>query len=99
VSRPAVRAKAREHASPASRRPKRGSQDVLVSLPLVGPTTMEDIAFYGVIGTVAALRWMSWPTALLLATAHGLHQRMHTLADDVVDEALAGGVEAAEDII
>ena len=62
---------------------------------------MEDIAFYGVIGTVAALRWMSWPTALLLATAHGLHQRMHTLAekDDLVDEALAGGVEAAGDII
>jgi hypothetical protein len=74
---------------------------VLTSLPIIGGTTMEDVAFYGIIGTVAVLRWVNWPTALLLATGHGLHQRMRSFSgkDDLVDEAFEGGLEAAEDIV
>lgn len=67
-------------------------------LPVVGGTTVEDAVFYAAIGTVAAIGWVSWPTAGLVATAHALHQRSRNVVrDGVLGEARQGLIEAFDD--
>jgi hypothetical protein len=47
----------------------------ICSLPLVGPTTVEDAVFYTAVGAVAFAGLVSWPTAALVGGGHALHQR------------------------
>jgi hypothetical protein len=65
---------------------------------VVGKTNVEDLVFYGVVGGVTVLRLVSWPTALLVGTAHALHQRARNAAgrESEEEEALEGIVEGLE---
>jgi hypothetical protein len=77
----------------------KGTREVVCTAPFVGPTTVEDIAFYGAVGAVALLRWVSWPTALLIAAAHALHQRARITPGERLVEAIEGVAEAAEEAV
>jgi len=69
------------------------------SLPLVGPTTVEDAVFYTAVGAVAAAELVSWPVAALIAGGHALHQRArNVIRTGSVGEAREGLIEAFEDI-
>ena len=71
----------------------------VVTLPLVGDTTLEDAVFYALVGTVGAFGWVQWPTAGLIGSLHALHQRARNVertgALGEVREAL---IEAADEI-
>jgi hypothetical protein len=56
-----------------------GPPGVLVTLPFVGATTVEDVAFYTALGVVTILELVSLPTAALVGSAHVLHQRVRNL--------------------
>ena len=72
----------------------------LCSLPVVGATTMEDAVFYGIVGAVAAVGLVSWPTAGLIGTGHALHQRArNVIRSGVVGEAREGMIVVAEDVL
>lgn len=81
---------------------KHGPPGQLCTLPLLGPTTVEDVAFYGVLGIVTVAELVTWPTAALFASAHALHQRVryvqHTqhFAGTERAEILEGTLEAEE---
>jgi hypothetical protein len=82
-------------------RPAKGMPGSLVSLPLVGPTTIEDVAFYGVLGVVTVVKLVSWPTAALIGSAHILHQRARNLALSGHErgELIEGTLEATGELI
>ena len=69
----------------------------IVSLPLVGATRIEDVAFYGALGAVTVFKFVSWPTAAFIGTAHALHQRAHNLRGKR-GEFLEGTLEVTEDV-
>jgi hypothetical protein len=71
----------------------------IVSLPLVGPTTVEDAVFYGVLGVVTAVKLVSWPTAALIGSAHALHQRARNHKGIERGELLEGALEATEGLL
>lgn len=70
----------------------------VLSLPLVGATRVEDLAFYGALGAVTVFKFVSWPTAAFIGTAHALHQRAHNLRGRR-GEFLEGTLEVTEDIL
>jgi hypothetical protein len=71
----------------------------ICSLPLVGPTTIEDAVFYTAVGAVAFAEFVSWPVAALMAGGHALHQRSrNVIRTGAVGEAREGIVEAFEEI-
>ncbi len=63
--------------------PARGAYD----LPIVGPTSKEELAFYAGTGLAAAFRLVSWQTALLIAAGHAV---MHRARNRTVRELVAG---------
>jgi hypothetical protein len=71
----------------------------LCSLPFVGETTIEDAAFYGVLGVLAGFELVCWPTALLIGTAHVLHQRVRRIGGTRRGEAIEGTLEATEELV
>jgi hypothetical protein len=86
-----------EAASPTTA-PTAGPSGTIVSLPLVGATTVEDAAFYAVLGIVTAVELVSWPTAALIGSAHALHQRARNHLGIRRGELLEGALEASEDV-
>ena len=72
----------------------------ICSLPLVGPTTIEDAVFYTAIGGVAAFGLVSLPTAALIGAGHALHQRARNVVrSGVVGQTREGLIEATDDLI
>ena len=72
----------------------------IVSLPIVGDTTIEDAAFYVAVGAVTAFGWVSWPTAGLIGSLHALHQRVRNVPrTDAVGEVRQGLLEAIDEAI
>jgi hypothetical protein len=72
----------------------------ICSLPLVGPTLVEDAVFYTAVGTVAFFGWVSWPTAALIGTGHALHQRARNVRrEGAVGEAREGLIEAVDEVL
>ena len=82
-------------------RPAKGVPSPLLTLPLVGPTTVEDVAFYGILSVVTVAKLVSWPTAALIGSAHVLHQRARNLALSGHErgELIEGTLEATEEMI
>ena len=71
----------------------------ICSLPLVGPTTVEDAIFYTAVGAVALTELVSWPAAALIAGGHVLQQRARNVVrTGAFGEAREGLIEAFEDI-
>lgn len=71
----------------------------ICSLPVVGPTTVEDAVFYTAVGAVAVAELVSWPAAALIAGGHALHQRARNVTrTGTVGEAREGMIEALEEI-
>lgn len=71
----------------------------ICSLPVVGPTTVEDAVFYTAVGAVALSELVSWPVAALIAGGHALHQRTRSVVrTGAVGEAREGLIEAFEDV-
>lgn len=71
----------------------------ICSLPVVGPTTVEDAVFYGAVGAVALAGLVSWPAAALIGGGHALHQRArNVIRYGVVAETREGVLEALDDI-
>lgn len=71
----------------------------ICSLPVLGPTTVEDAVFYGAVGVVAFAGWVSWPAAGLLGFGHALHQRTrNVIRTGVFGETREGLIEALDDI-
>lgn len=71
----------------------------ICSLPVVGPTTIEDAVFYGTIGAVALAELVSWPVAGLIATGHAFQQRARNVVrTGAYGEAREGMIEAFEDV-
>jgi hypothetical protein len=72
----------------------------VVSLPLIGGTTVEDAVFYTAVGAVAFAGLVSWPTAALIGGGHALHQRArNVMRTGTVGEARAGLLEAVDDVV
>jgi hypothetical protein len=72
----------------------------ICSLPVVGATTVEDVVFYGIVGAVAMVGLVSWPTAGLIGTGHALHQRArNVIRSGAVGQAREGLIEAADDVL
>lgn len=70
----------------------------ICSLPIVGPTTVEDAVFYTAVSAVAIVGWVAWPTAALIGTGHALHQRArNVIRTGAVGEAREALIEAVED--
>lgn len=71
----------------------------ICSLPIVGPTTIEDAVFYTAVGAVAVAEFVSWPVAALMAGGHALHQRTrNVIRTGAIAETREGLIEAFEDI-
>ena len=71
----------------------------ICSLPIVGPTTVEDAVFYTAVETVGFLGLVSWPTVALIGTGHALHQRArNVLRSGATGEAREGLIEAFEEV-
>jgi hypothetical protein len=71
----------------------------ICSLPIVGPTTVEDAVFYTAVAAVAVAELVSWPVAALMAGGHVLHQRArNVIRTGAVGEAREGVIEAFEEI-
>ncbi len=82
-----------------SESPEAGAVASICSLPLVGPTTVEDAVFYTAVGAVTIFGWVAWPTAALIGTGHALHQRArNVIRSGAVGEVREGLIEAVEDI-
>lgn len=72
----------------------------LVSLPIVGKTTVEDAVFYAAVGAVAMVGWVQWPTAGLFGAVHALHQRARNVTrTGAVGEAREGLMEAVDELL
>lgn len=71
----------------------------ICSLPLVGPTTIEDAVFYTAVGAVAVAEMVSWPVAALIAGGHALHQRARNVVrTGGIGEAREGLIEVFEEV-
>ena len=71
----------------------------ICSLPVVGPTTVEDAVFYTAVGAVAAAELVSWPVAALIAGGHALKQRArNVIRTGAFGETREGLIEAFEEI-
>ena len=71
----------------------------ICSLPILGATTIEDAAFYTVVGAVAAVGWVSWPAAALIGTGHALHQRArNVIRPGAIGEVREGLIEGFEEV-
>ncbi len=82
-----------EPAAPASSKP-------LVSLPIVGETTAEDLAFYAALGAVAVFELVPLTTAGLFGALHALHQRARNVVrTGAVGEAREGLIEAVDEVL
>lgn len=82
-----------------SKRSASAAAEPLCSLPLVGPTTVEDAVFYTAVGAVTILGLVSWPTGALIGTGHALHQRArNVIRSGAVGEAREGLIEAVDDV-
>ncbi len=81
--------------------PAKETPPALFSLPLVGPTTVEDVTFYTVLGVVTVVKLVHWPTAALIGSVHVLHQRARNLALSGSErgEFLEGTLEATEELV
>ncbi len=78
---------------PASSKP-------LVSLPIVGETTVEDLVFYGAVGAVAVFELVPWTTAGLFGALHALHQRARNVVrTGALGEAREGLIEAVDEAL
>jgi uncharacterized membrane protein len=72
----------------------------IVTLPIVGATTVEDVVFYTAVGGLSVVGLISWPTAALFGTAHALHQRArNVIRFGAVGEVRAGLLEAADEVL
>lgn len=72
----------------------------ICSLPVVGPTTVEDAVFYAAVGTVAIFGFVSWPTAALIGGGHALHQRARNIVrTGFLGETREALIEAADGVI
>lgn len=79
--------------------PSVATSDAFCTLPVVGPTTIEDAVFYSVTGAVAVVGLVSWPTAALFAGAHALHQRARNVTRrGRVGEAREGLLEVVDEV-
>ncbi len=81
--------------------PPKSPPGALFSLPIVGPTTVEDVTFYGVLSVVTVVKLVHWPTAALIGSVHVLHQRARNLALSGSErgELLEGTLEATEELV
>jgi hypothetical protein len=97
--------------TPSSRKPSKAADNPAVaaddptavkpicSLPVVGPTTLEDAVFYTALGAVAVTEVVSWPVAALIAGGHALHQRArNVIRTGALGETREGLIEAFDDI-
>jgi hypothetical protein len=85
---------------PVSQSPGAGAVESICSLPLVGPTTVEDAVFYTVVGAVTIFGWVAWPTGALIGTGHALHQRArNVIRSGAVGEAREALLEAVDDVV
>lgn len=74
--------------------------DPICSLPLVGPTTVEDAVFYTAVGGVALFGLVSWPAAALIGAGHALHQRARNVVrSGAIGETRQGLIEAVDEVI
>jgi hypothetical protein len=72
----------------------------LISLPIVGETTVEDAVFYAAVGAVAVFGWVPWSTAGLFGAVHALHQRARNVTrTGAVEEAREGLIEAVDEVL
>jgi hypothetical protein len=72
----------------------------ICSLPIVGPTTVEDAVFYSAVGAVAVAGVVAWPTAALIGAGHALHQRARNVTRaGALGEARQGLLEAVDDVV
>jgi hypothetical protein len=72
----------------------------ICSLPVIGPTTVEDAVFYAAVGAAAAFGWVSWPAAALIGGGHGLHQRARNVVrTGDFGEARAGVIDAIDEVL
>lgn len=71
----------------------------ICSLPVVGPTTVEDAVFYAAVGAVAFAGLVSWPAAGLIGAGHAVHQRArNVIRTGVFGETREGLIEAIDDL-
>lgn len=81
-----------EPATPAGSEP-------LLSLPIVGETTVEDLVFYGVVGAVAVFELVPLATAGLFGALHALHQRARNVVrTGAVGQVREGLIEAVDEV-
>jgi hypothetical protein len=69
----------------------REAQSFAVNLPVVGRVHIprpEQVAYYGVLGALAALEIIDWPIALAIAAGHALVQNQHNRVAENIGEAL-----------
>ena len=69
----------------------REGQTFSLGLPIVGRVRIprpEQLAFYGVLGALAAVEIIEWPVALVLAAGHALIHNEHNRVAQEIGEAL-----------
>jgi hypothetical protein len=69
------------------------AQGFAVDLPVVGRVRIprpEQLAYYGVLGALAAAEIIEWPVALVLAGGHWLVRNEHNRVAHEIGEALEG---------
>jgi len=72
----------------------------LLSLPIVGETTVEDLVFYGAVGAVAAFELVPLATAGLFGALHALHQRARNVVrTGALGQAREGLIEAIDEVM
>jgi hypothetical protein len=77
---------------------EQGKSDALVTLPIVGETTVEDAVFYGAIATFTAVGFVSWQAGTLIGSAHALHQRArNVMRTGVVEDLRKGLLDIADE--
>ncbi|MGW4125151.1 hypothetical protein [Nocardia sp. NPDC004711] len=67
------------------------AQGFAVDLPVIGRVRIprpEQLAYYGVLGALAAAEIIEWPVALVLATGHWLLHDQHNRIAHQIGEAL-----------
>jgi hypothetical protein len=84
----------------ATEEPPPAAIEPICSLPVVGPTTIEDAVFYTAVGAVAAFGLVSWPAAALIGGGHALHQRARNVVrSGVVGETREALIEAVDEVV
>ena len=84
----------------AAEKPSPAAIEPICSLPVVGPTTIEDAVFYTAVGAVAAFGLVSWPAAALIGGGHALHQRARNVVrSGAVGETRDALIEAVDEVV